>query len=69
VWVDWLVGDYLLLRDFRPYGGVFMNVCVVIAVAMVILLRDAGPNGITFDCVSATFDFPVILDGEVTSSS
>jgi uncharacterized YccA/Bax inhibitor family protein len=35
-----LVGDHLLLRDFEPYGIIFMNVCVVINVAMVMLLRD-----------------------------
>jgi hypothetical protein len=23
-----LVGDHLLLRDFGPYGIIFMNVCV-----------------------------------------
>jgi hypothetical protein len=32
-----LVGDHLLLRDFGPYGIIFMNVCVVITVAMVML--------------------------------
>jgi hypothetical protein len=37
-----LVGDHLLLRDFRPYGIIFMNACVII-VAMVMLLRDFGP--------------------------
>jgi hypothetical protein len=35
-----LVGDNLLLRDFGPYGIIFMNVCVVITVAMVMMLRD-----------------------------
>jgi hypothetical protein len=29
-----LVGDYLLLRSFEPYGIIFMNVCVVTAVAI-----------------------------------
>jgi uncharacterized YccA/Bax inhibitor family protein len=38
--VAWLVGDHLLLRDFGPYGIIFTNMCVVITVAMVILLRD-----------------------------
>jgi hypothetical protein len=23
----WLLGDHLLLRDFRPYGIIFTNVC------------------------------------------
>jgi hypothetical protein len=39
--VGWLVGDYFLLRDFGPYGIIFMNMCVV-TVAMVILLRVFG---------------------------
>jgi hypothetical protein len=43
-----LVGDYLPLRDFEPYGIIFMNVCDIITVAMVILLRDFGPYGIIF---------------------
>jgi hypothetical protein len=33
--VDWLVGDHLLLlRDSWPYVIICMNVCVVIIVAM-----------------------------------
>jgi uncharacterized YccA/Bax inhibitor family protein len=44
----WLVGDHLLLRDFGPYGLIFINVCVVITVAMVMLLRNFGPYGIIF---------------------
>jgi uncharacterized YccA/Bax inhibitor family protein len=39
----WLVGDNLMLRDFGPYGIIFINVCVVITVAMLILLSDVGP--------------------------
>jgi hypothetical protein len=32
----WLVGDYyMLLRDFGPYVKIFMNVHVVVTVAMV----------------------------------
>jgi uncharacterized YccA/Bax inhibitor family protein len=42
-----LVGDILLLRDFGPYGIIFINVCVVTTVAMVMLLRDFGLYG---DC-------------------
>jgi uncharacterized YccA/Bax inhibitor family protein len=38
----------LLLRDFGPYGIIFMNVCVVITVAMLMLLREFGPYGIIF---------------------
>jgi hypothetical protein len=41
-----LVGDHLLLRDFAPYGMIFMNMCVVITVVMAMLLRDSGPYGI-----------------------
>jgi hypothetical protein len=34
--VGCLVGDHLLLlRDFRPYVIIFINVCAVITVAMV----------------------------------
>jgi uncharacterized YccA/Bax inhibitor family protein len=34
--VGWFVGHHLLLlRDFGPYVIIFMNVCVVIIVAMV----------------------------------
>jgi hypothetical protein len=29
-----VVGDCLLLRDFGPYGIIFMNVCAVINIAM-----------------------------------
>jgi hypothetical protein len=36
-----LVGCYLLLRDFEPYVTIFVNVCFVITVAMVTLLRKA----------------------------
>jgi uncharacterized YccA/Bax inhibitor family protein len=39
----WLVGDHLMLRDFGPYGIIFINVCVVITVTMLILLSDVGP--------------------------
>jgi hypothetical protein len=48
VLVAWLIGDHLLLRDLGPYGIIFMNVHVVITVAMVMLLRDCGPYGIIF---------------------
>jgi hypothetical protein len=40
--VGWLVGHHLLLRDFWPYGLIFMNVCFVITVAMVMLQRHFG---------------------------
>jgi hypothetical protein len=38
--VAWLVSDHLLLRNFGPYWIIFMNVCVVMTVAMVMLLRS-----------------------------
>jgi uncharacterized YccA/Bax inhibitor family protein len=53
----------MLLRDFGPYGIIFMNLCVVITVAMEMLLRDFGPYGIIFMTMFTTLDFPVILDG------
>jgi hypothetical protein len=66
--VDWLLGDHLLLRDFYPYVNIFMNVCVVITVAMVMLWRDFGPYGILFMTVCVYyFNVPVILDGKFTS--
>jgi hypothetical protein len=37
-----------MLRDFRPYGIIFMNVRVVMTVAMVVMLRDFGPYAIIF---------------------
>jgi hypothetical protein len=60
--VAWLVGDYLLLRDFDPYVIIFMNVSVVLTVAVLILLRDFGPCGITFDYVFAVLECRAILD-------
>jgi hypothetical protein len=44
-----------------------MNVCVVITVAMVMLLRDFGPYGIIEVCVFISLVFPVILDEQFTS--
>jgi hypothetical protein len=42
--VSWLVlGDNLLLSDFRPYWIIFTDVCVVITVAMTTMLRDFQP--------------------------
>jgi uncharacterized YccA/Bax inhibitor family protein len=44
-----LVGWWsFVVRDFGPCGIIFMNMCVVMAVAMVMLLRDFGPCGIIF---------------------
>jgi hypothetical protein len=46
VWlVGWLVGcfilgGHLLLSDFRPYAIICVNVCVVITVATLMMLRD-----------------------------
>jgi hypothetical protein len=60
-----LVGNHLLLRDFGPYG-IFMNLCVVLTVAMVTMLRNCGHYGIilwTFMAMYvSTLDFLVILD-------
>jgi hypothetical protein len=38
--VGWLLGYHLLLMDFGPYDITFMNVYIVMTVAMVMLLRD-----------------------------
>jgi hypothetical protein len=38
-----LVGDHLVFRDFRPYGIIFMNMCVVTTVAVVMLLSGFVP--------------------------
>jgi hypothetical protein len=46
--VDTTVAMVMLLRDFGPYGIIFMNVRVDITVAMVMLLRDFGPYVIIF---------------------
>jgi hypothetical protein len=43
-----------------------MNVCVVITVTAVKLLREFEPYGIIFMAVT-TLDFPVILDGQFIS--
>jgi hypothetical protein len=48
VLVAWFVGDHLLFWDFGPYGIIYMNVCVVITVVMVKLLRDFASYGIIF---------------------
>jgi hypothetical protein len=51
VLVTWLVGDHLPLRDFGPYGIIFINVCVVMTVATVMLLKDFWPYWIKFMAV------------------
>jgi hypothetical protein len=38
-----LVGDHLLLRDYGPYRIIFINVCVIITDAMLMILRNFGP--------------------------
>jgi hypothetical protein len=50
-WVAWFVGYDLLLVDFEPYGLIFTYVCVIVTVAMVKLLRDAGSLWDTYDYV------------------
>jgi hypothetical protein len=58
-----VVGDHLLLSDFGPFGIIFMNMRVVITVAVVILLQDFGPYGVIFMTVCLLlYIFPVILD-------
>lgn len=49
-----LIGDHLLLMDFGPVT-VFVNVCVVITVAKVIMSRNFGPSWIIF---TAYFSLP-----------
>jgi hypothetical protein len=43
-----LVSDHLLFRNFGPYVIIFMNVCVLITVAMAMLSRDFQHYGIIF---------------------
>jgi hypothetical protein len=55
--VGWMAVDHLPLRDLGPYVIMFMNVCVVITVAMVMLLRDLGACKIIFTIVCYYFRF------------
>jgi hypothetical protein len=43
-----LLVDHLVLRNFGPYGIIFMNVRFVTTVAMAMLLQDFGAHGIKF---------------------
>jgi hypothetical protein len=45
--VGWLVGQFLL-TDFGPYGIVYINVCVVIALTIIMLVKEFGPLRIVF---------------------
>jgi hypothetical protein len=38
-----MVGDHFQLRDSGPYAIIFMNVRVIITVAMVMMKWDSGP--------------------------
>jgi hypothetical protein len=61
------VGNYLLLRDFGPYGMdlIFMSVCVLITVVMIIPLTDFWSHGVIFMTVCVfNLDVSVILDGQ-----
>jgi uncharacterized YccA/Bax inhibitor family protein len=60
--------SYCCLKDFGPYGIIFMNVCVT--VAMVMLLRDFGPYGIIFmDCVYCVIDLhKIMILGDLTAT-
>jgi hypothetical protein len=63
----YVVCGHVLLRDFWPYEIIFMNLCVVITVAMAMLLKDFGSYGIIITaCVFTTLYFPVILDRRFT---
>jgi hypothetical protein len=42
----------MLLTDFGPFGIIFLNLCVIITVAMVTILRDFGPCRIIFMTMS-----------------
>jgi hypothetical protein len=64
-----LVADYLLSRDFWPNGIIFLNVDVVITVAMVMLLRDCGPYDIIFMMCVATLESPSFLTNILPVSS
>lgn len=44
IFVGSLIGNHLLLRNVGTSGLIFMNVCIVIAVAIIItLLEDSDP--------------------------
>jgi uncharacterized YccA/Bax inhibitor family protein len=45
--ICWLGGNHFLLRDFVPYGIIFI-MCVVTTVAMAMLLKDFEPYGVMF---------------------
>jgi hypothetical protein len=64
-----VVGGNLLLRNFGPYGIIFMNVCVIITVSMVMLLSDVrAQRDNIYDCVLINSDVHVIIDGQFSSS-
>jgi hypothetical protein len=47
IFVDTLVGDHLVLKDFGPYGiGLILMMCVVSVIVTVMLLSAFGPYGI-----------------------
>jgi hypothetical protein len=56
----WFVGDRLLQSNFVPYGIIFMNVSVVITVAMVNAVKGFGLCGIIFMTVLSALDFAVL---------
>jgi hypothetical protein len=57
----------MLLKGFWALWIIFMNVCVVITVAVVMLLKGFWALWIIFMNVFTTLDFPAILDGQFTS--
>jgi uncharacterized YccA/Bax inhibitor family protein len=63
------VAMVMLLRDFGPFGIIFVNVCVVITVAMVIPLRDflALLDNIYDYVCSLLWNFQSFLTGNLLS--
>jgi hypothetical protein len=66
--LDWLF-DHLLSRDSTPYGIIFMNVYVIITVKTAMLFQILSLTGYQGICVFSTLYFPIILDGQFTSTS
>jgi hypothetical protein len=56
-----LVSDNLLLRDFEPYGIIFMNARVVIAVNMVKMLGIRVLCESIYECVVITVAIVMLL--------
>jgi len=61
----YMLGGHLLSKDFGPYGIMMF----VITVAMVMLKGFWGLVGNIYDCVLTTFDLPVFLEWQFTSTA